>query len=116
MKLLINILIYLLVFSSCNKDDETITPARGNDNPIVKNNSTYNVSLDEDIIYAQGLSHQSVNSSNATPIPLKLDVYYPTNNSINRPVYLFIHGGGFTMGDKQTYPVYQVGLEKIFMI
>lgn len=101
MKLIANLLIFLLILSSCNKDEEVITPAVGNDNPTIKSNSTYDVILDEDVIYAQGLSHQSVNSSNATPIPLKLDVYYPDNDADNRPVYLFIHGGGFTMGDKQ---------------
>lgn len=102
MKLFTNIFIYILiVFSSCSKDDETITPVLDNGNPIVKSSSTYDVNFDEDLVYAQGLSHQSINSSNATPIPLKLDIYYPENNSTNRPVYLFIHGGGFTMGDKQ---------------
>ncbi len=33
-------------------------------------------------------------------IPLKLDIYYPDNNSTNRPVFMFIHGGGLTGGTK----------------
>jgi dipeptidyl aminopeptidase/acylaminoacyl peptidase len=54
---------------------------------------------DEDITYAEGLSH---NASITTPfsIPLKLDIYTPDNNSENRPVFMFIHGGGFRGGTK----------------
>lgn len=29
-----------------------------------------------------------------------LDVYVPQEKSVNRPVLLFIHGGGFFSGDK----------------
>ena len=67
--------------------------------PIVKVRSTYLMFVDEDITYAEGLSH---NNSSDTPIaiPLKLDVYYPNNDSANRPVFMFIHGGGFTGGTK----------------
>ena len=39
-------------------------------------------------------------STSSFAIPLKLDVYYPNNNSTNRPVFMFIHGGGFTGGTK----------------
>jgi predicted esterase len=55
--------------------------------------------IDEDITYAEGLSH---NASSTTPfsIPLKLDIYTPDNNSENRPVFMFIHGGGFRGGTK----------------
>jgi len=33
-------------------------------------------------------------------MPQKLDIYYPDNISTNRPVYMFIHGGGFQGGTK----------------
>ena len=33
-------------------------------------------------------------------VPLYLDVYYPDNDSIDRPLHMFIHGGGFTGGTK----------------
>ena len=69
--------------------------------PSVKSVETFEVKSDLDIIYGQGLSHESLNSQEATFIDLKLDVYYPGNNSLNRPAYLFIHGGGFVAGNKQ---------------
>ncbi|WP_284209113.1 alpha/beta hydrolase [Thalassotalea eurytherma] len=67
--------------------------------PIVKAQSTYLTLVEEDITYAEGLRH---NNSSTTPIAisLKLDVYYPSNDSTNRPVFMFIHGGGFTGGTK----------------
>jgi acetyl esterase/lipase len=42
-------------------------------------------------------------STSPFAIALYLDVYYPNNDSTDRPVYMFIHGGGFT-GDTKTKP------------
>jgi len=53
-----------------------------------------------DIPYAKGLSHKTYNSSSYTPIDLKLDIYYPDNEVAERPLYFFIHGGGFKEGSK----------------
>jgi len=89
--------LFTIILAACEKNEDQLSSDIINEIPIVKAVSTYNVIFDEDIVYAQGLSHQSVNSSNATPIPLKLDVYYPDGNSLNRPAYLFIHGGGSAM-------------------
>lgn len=77
----------------------SVAPEPDNGIPIVNVKSTYLTFVDEDITYAEGLGH---NNSSATPIaiPLKLDVYYPSNDSTNRPVFMFIHGGGFTGGTK----------------
>ncbi|MGB1169576.1 MAG: carboxylesterase family protein [Flavobacteriaceae bacterium] len=86
----------MLLFSACSEND-SITP--NNITPIVQAESTYSVLKDENISYAEGLSH-NMTSSSSFAIPLKLDVYYPDNNSTNRPVYMFIHGGGFTGGTK----------------
>ncbi|MDA8757966.1 carboxylesterase family protein [Flavobacteriaceae bacterium] len=61
--------------------------------------SSYSVNVTTDIVYAEGLSHDQ-SSISPFAIPLKLDVYYPDNNSTNRPVFMFIHGGGFTGGIK----------------
>ena len=58
-----------------------------------------NVSEDMDITYAEGLSHSSTSTAPVT-VPLLLDVYYPDDDSTNRPVFMFIHGGGFTGGTK----------------
>jgi len=55
--------------------------------------------VDEDITYAEGLAYNhQINST--VSVPLKLDVYQPENTSTNRPVFMFIHGGGFTGGTK----------------
>lgn len=96
-----NKLAYLMIsavlsFTACSKDEPV---AADDGRPVVKADATYTVLKKEDITYAEGLSH---NESSILPftIPLKLDVYYPDNNIINRPVFMFIHGGGFTGGIK----------------
>ena len=87
-----------LIFTACNKDEVKESEV-DNGTPIVKPDSTYTVLKEEDITYAEGLSHDETSTS-AFAIPLKLDLYYPNNNSTNRPVFMFIHGGGFTSGIK----------------
>ena len=69
------------------------------DHPSVTCESSYSVILEENITYASGLTHDGISAKTAA-IPLKLDVYVPDNDSENRPVYMFIHGGGFTGGSK----------------
>ena len=67
--------------------------------PIVQTRSSYTVLKDEDIVYAQGLAHNA-SSTSSFSIPIKLDIYYPDNSSTNKPVFMFIHGGGFKGGIK----------------
>jgi len=86
----------ILFFTSCNEDDPI--PA-DNEIPIVQSESSFPVLMDENLEYAQGLGH-SRTSSSSIAVPLFLDVYYPDNNSTNRPVFMFIHGGGFQGGTK----------------
>ena len=86
----------VLLFTACNKD-EPFVPDNGI--PVVKTESSYTVLKDENITYADGLSHDE-SSTISFPIPIHLDVYYPDNNLTNRPVFMFIHGGGFTGGTK----------------
>ncbi len=69
------------------------------ESPQVTCDSTYMVIVEEDITYGEGLAHD-VASSSIIAMPQKLDLYYPDNNSTNRPVYMFIHGGGFQGGTK----------------
>ena len=59
----------------------------------------YEVLKNKDIVYARGLAHIKT-SSNPSAVPLRLDVYFPDDNSTDRPVLMFIHGGGFTGGIK----------------
>ena len=82
----------VLVLTACGEDDTV-------ESPIVQSESTFTVSVEEDITFAEGLSHDNT-SAIPYAIPLKLDVYYPDNASENRPVFMFIHGGGFTGGIK----------------
>ena len=86
----------VVLFTSCSKDEPI---AQNNGIPVVQSEASYTVSIGENITYAEGLSHNTTSTSSFT-IPLKLDIYYPDNNSTNRPVYMFIHGGGFTGGTK----------------
>lgn len=68
--------------------------------PTVYASETFEVLIERDLTYAKALSHDLFNSMNFKPIDLKLDVYYPDNNAKQRPLYFFIHGGGFKEGSK----------------
>lgn len=106
---------YLIIFTlllvfACSKNESTDLET-DDGSPIVKADSSYMVVKEEDITYAEGLSHdESSTSSFATP--LKLDVYYPDNSSTNRPVFMFIHGGGFTGGIKHKPEI--IGMAKYY--
>ncbi|MEM9328352.1 MAG: alpha/beta hydrolase [Bacteroidota bacterium] len=94
----------LLILCSCGEENELepSTELRVENNvPIVQSSPLYDMIINEDITYGEGLSHESLNSLNATRFPLKLDVYRPDNELQDRPVFLFIHGGGFVGGSKQ---------------
>jgi len=99
LKSILNFCILLLILSCAKDDNNKITPE--NSSPKVKLNTTYEVNITEDIIYAEGLSHNSWNSPNTTVVPLLMDSYVPENNLQNRPLLMLIHGGGFSGGSKQ---------------
>lgn len=86
----------IILFSAC-KENEPTEPSNGI--PVVKAESTYQVLSHEDVVYTNGLGLTN-SSTSSIPVPLELDVYYPENNLTNRPVYMFIHGGGFQGGTK----------------
>lgn len=86
----------ILLFSACNTEGPVFLIDEA---PVVKAESSFAVLVEEDISYAEGLAHNAMSDSSFA-IPLKLDVYTPDNNSSNRPVFMFIHGGGFTGGIK----------------
>ncbi len=86
----------ILLFATCNKDEPNIND---NEIPVILATSDYTVLKDENVTFAEGLSHNDL-STTPFAIPIKLDIYYPDNNSENRPVFMFIHGGGFTGGTK----------------
>lgn len=88
----------LTVLSSCVKDEttDTIDP----NSMTVKSSSTYSVVVEQNVKYGEGLSHQTYNSSSYSIMDLKLDIYYPENNTKRKPAILLIHGGAFQGGDK----------------
>jgi para-nitrobenzyl esterase len=69
--------------------------------PVVYSESTFSVTKEEGIVYAEGLSHVSLNSSSSTIMPLLLDAYLPDDNAENHPAMVLIHGGGFVGGSRQ---------------
>ena len=71
----------------------------GNGTPVVSATPSYTVLLDSDIVYAKGLSQNSSSTSEVKQSQF-LDVYQPDNDVENRPVFMFIHGGGFKGGTK----------------
>ena len=85
---------------ACREEEETLKASNATI-PVVKQAATYQVNVELDVIYAEGLSHESLNSANATAIPLKLDLYTPSNDLDNRPLFMFIHGGAFANGSKR---------------
>ncbi len=87
------------ILNACIKDD--IAPSTMENLPTIKSSSTFEVLFEEDVVYAKGLSHESLNSPNYSELSLKLDVYSPDNDAENRPLIMFIHGGGFRGGSKQ---------------
>ena len=101
MKKLFLFILAITQFIACNNEGDEISPALQNETPLVQSTPKYNVILEEDVTYAEGLSHESLNSTSTTTIPLKLDVYIPDNNLENRPAFIFIHGGGFVGGSKK---------------
>ena len=96
-------LMIMLFLTACNNDNDNIT--LDTNRPIVKQDATYEVIVTEDLIYAEGLSHDSLNSINSSVMPLLMDSYVPNNNSQNRPLLMLIHGGGFIDGTKQKEPL-----------
>ena len=68
----------------------------------------YEVLKYEDIVYASGLGYAQSNTETSA-VPLMLDVYCPDNNSTDRPVLMFIHGGGFTGGVKHKPEIVEMG-------
>ena len=68
--------------------------------PVVQDEAVFGVLEDEDIVYASGLGYDPRDDQTLTALDLTLDVYYPDNGAVSRPVFMWIHGGGFTGGSK----------------
>ena len=100
-------LVMLLItvsLSGCLRDGK----GGSKDEPVVYEPGPYEVLTYEDIVYASGLAH-SKSSTEPLAVPLMLDIYCPDTNSTNRPVLMFIHGGGFTGGVKHKPEIIEMG-------
>ena len=98
MNILYPVLLTMILLTGCSSSDlEPLSDTA----PSIRESSTYEVIKETDLIYGEGLSHESLNSVASTVVPLRLDVYAPIDNNENRPAFVFIHGGGFTGGTKQ---------------
>ncbi len=76
--------------------------------PSVTLDATYGVLVESDIVYAEGLAH-TPSSDTPSAIPLLLDIYTPDADTTNRPMLVFIHGGGFTGGTKTKPEIVAMG-------
>ena len=99
--LLLVLLVATLSLSGCLRN------GKGETGPVYEP-GPYGVLTYEDIVYASGLAHTAT-SSEAEPVSLKLDVYCPDTNSTDRPVLMFIHGGGFKGGVKHKPEIVEMG-------
>ncbi|MEL6973110.1 MAG: alpha/beta hydrolase [Bacteroidota bacterium] len=102
--ILIPFAVAMLLLTACSKDDNPINNPLDSV-PVIQQTATYEVNFEDDLIYAEGLSHESLNSTNSAAIPLKLDIYSPVNQVENRPLFMFIHGGAFANGSKQQWAI-----------
>jgi acetyl esterase/lipase len=101
MKTLVILAFSTIFFQEFVKGDVGYFTSSRNEIPVVHSDSTYKVSVKKDIVYAKGLSHESINSVSSKEMSLKLDVYLPDNKLKNRPAIVLIHGGGFSGGTKE---------------
>lgn len=100
MKNLLFVSALAIFIASCNSTDSNEVPVQDAQAPTVTEEATYEVLVTQDIVYAEGLSHESINSTASSVKQLKLDAYVPNNSSTNRPAVLLIHGGAFKGGSK----------------
>lgn len=92
-----DVLAMLNVFGTPCIADESI--------PQVTSNAAFEVDVESGIVYAEGLSHDSLNSVSAEVMPLLLDAYVPVGAGSNRPALVLIHGGGFVGGSRFSLPM-----------
>ncbi len=115
MKYSLTLATLIFAFSSCNDEGEeamstsTDNGITASGTPIVTTSSASDVNFEADITYAEGLSHETLNSDEVSVLPLKLDIYTPVNESNNRPLFMFIHGGAFANGSKQQFAITELG-------
>ena len=69
--------------------------------PSVWADSTFEVLIEDNVVYGAGLSHDGWGGTVIDTIALELDVYAPDNQEEGRPALVIIHGGGFFGGSNE---------------
>jgi len=79
-------------------EKETVpAPIQSSEAVSISVDEKYDVLVEKDLVYGYGLGYKG---RTAKEVPLLLDIYIPDNGSTNRPMFMFIHGGGFKGGTK----------------
>jgi acetyl esterase/lipase len=86
-----------MVISQYKQDSDCVDCPE--EHPIVYESSQFNVESSTEI-YAQGLRHDDWMSESTEEMDLLLDIYEPVDAAENRPVIIFIHGGGYVGGSR----------------
>ncbi len=94
------------LLASCAMDDAVSEPSPFV--PTVQRQPTYEVEKVMDVVYGYGYGyHAELDSTIETA--LMLDIYRPTGITSPRPVYMFLHGGGFVGGAKSNENIKAMG-------
>lgn len=106
-RLMIGVLFTLqFLLASCATDDTVSEPSPFV--PTVQRQATYEVEKINDVIYGYGYGHD-VELDSTVETALMLDIYRPMDITSPRPVYMFMHGGGFVGGSKSNENIEAMG-------
>ena len=102
MKYLFTIVLLVLI-TACgggsSTQDPVVTPPPVSVS-IINQSASFTYSFTPDVKFGEGQTHSNWNAPDPETMDLLLDVYEPDNDFQMRPAVVFIHGGGFTGGDK----------------
>jgi acetyl esterase/lipase len=94
------------LLASCATDDTISDPSPFV--PTVQRQATYEVEKVKDVVYGYGYGHNNELDS-TVETALMLDIYRPMDITSPRPVYMFMHGGGFIGGSKSNENIEAMG-------
>lgn len=95
-----------ILLTSCAVDDTVNDPSPLT--PTVQRQATYEVERIKDVIYGYGYGHD-IELDSTVETALMLDIYRPMDIASQRPVYMFMHGGGFVGGSKSNVNIEAMG-------
>ena len=95
-----------ILLTSCAADDTVSDPSPLI--PTVQRQATYEVEKTKDVVYGYGYGHD-LDLDSTVETALMLDIYRPMDITSPRPVYMFMHGGGFVGGSKSNENIEAMG-------